>query len=450
MEKNIEITSQYYDFIQSIILIFKMNILLKQKENLIRELEIYEQFKQTSDIKASRNLLQKLSESLENNKKRLRYLKEDYYKQKAHYDQITEQLTEYESNIQELTNLKKQCFSHINKITREMSGNSTVIKESLAEIKGIDDNSTNAQKIRALQKKAKEAQIEIRELNSKIGEINLKYEEFKPIYQSYKDDYENLIKIINSDTSKIEDLQLRINEEIKKSDTVSLEKYNAIDLNSIRTSQEIEVDLKNTTSELNSIIIPNNYIDSNNPEDLSLSIKYLNQISNTLKALENDISLSVEKSDLDEIFESFQKLERILLDLEIIINGFLAEINLEIKFQILLSSDNKTFNIQLLFTRTNNNSLNFDELTTPEKIFFIIVWYISTEIQLNSKNIIFSNLFIPSIYNKAGSIFRTIRKILPLFESEKLPHVNLIFILSNLEMKKDIKNLEIITIQESE
>ena len=70
------------------------------------------------------------------------------------------------------------------------------------------------------------------------------------------------------------------------------------------------------------------------------------------------------------------------------------------------------------------------------------------EIQVKNDNIIFSNLFIPSIYNKAGSIFRTIRKILPLFENEEdLSPFNLIFILSNLEMKKEIKNLKMITIQ---
>ena len=108
------------------------------------------------------------------------------------------------------------------------------------------------------------------------------------------------------------------------------------------------------------------------------------------------------------------------------------------------------FYIRSHFTRNNKEQITFDELTTPEKIFFIIICYISIEIQLKNKNIVFSNLFIPSNYNKAGSIFRTIRKILPLFESEDFAEFNLIFILSNLEMKKEIKNLKIITIQENE
>ncbi|GAG03919.1 unnamed protein product, partial [marine sediment metagenome] len=84
---------------------------------------------------------------------------------------------------------------------------------------------------------------------------------------------------------------------------------------------------------------------------------------------------------------------------------------------------------------------------TPEKIFFCIVFYISIKIHINIENIIFSNLSIPSKYNKAGSILRTIRKILPVFEREEvLSKFNLIFIISNLEMKKEIKNLKIINI----
>ncbi|MFW9987862.1 MAG: hypothetical protein ACFFC3_04340, partial [Candidatus Odinarchaeota archaeon] len=87
--------------------------------------------------------------------------------------------------------------------------------------------------------------------------------------------------------------------------------------------------------------------------------------------------------------------------------------------------------------------------TTPEKVFFIIVFYISIKLHTKSKNIILSNISILTKYNKAGSIYRTIRKILPLFEKDDiLLGFNLIFILSNLELKKEIKNLKIKTIQE--
>jgi len=449
MEKNIEIISQYYEFIQSMILIFKLNTLIKNKEQLSKELEITERFKQSSDIKAITNLLQKLNESMDGNKKKLKYLEEDYFQRKNQYDQFAKQKEDFMSRIQALTKIKKGCFSQINIITREMSGNLINQKEKSEGIVEIDNNLTNAQKIKALQKKAKEAQIEIKELNSKLGEVNLRYEEFNPLYQTYKQDYNNLIEIIKNDANKIEDLQFKLREEIKESEKDTYQIYDKMDLKSIRSKQEIEEAIKNTTSELKSILIPNNLIDSQNPEDLSLMIKKLNHINNTVSALEKDGRLNMGESELEEIFKSFQKLEMVISDLEHLVNIFSAKINLKSHFQVLLSDNNKNFYVQSSFTRNNKEQLTFDELTTPEKIFFIIICYISIEIQLKNNNIIFSNLFIPSNYNKAGSIYRTIRKILPLFESDDFVEFNLIFILSNLEMKKEIKNLKVITILEN-
>jgi hypothetical protein len=84
-------------------------------------------------------------------------------------------------------------------------------------------------------------------------------------------------------------------------------------------------------------------------------------------------------------------------------------------------------------------------LTTPEKIFFIISFFISVKILFNSKNIIFSNLFILPAYNKGGSIYRTIRKIIPLFETEEnLSNVRITLLMSNLKLNKDIEKLKII------
>ncbi|MCK4286030.1 MAG: hypothetical protein KAX18_07495 [Candidatus Lokiarchaeota archaeon] len=450
MEKNIEVVSQYYEFIQSMILILQYITLLKNKEQLSKELEITERFKQSSDIKAITNLLTKLSKSMDNNKKKLKYLEEDYYQRKNQFDHFTKQIHDYSSRIQELTNLKKNCFSQINKITREMSGNLINQKEKSEGIVEIDNNLTNAQKIRALQTKAKEAQIKIKTLNSELEELKLRLEEFDPLYQTYKQDYNNLIEVIKSDANKIEDLEIKLRKEIKESEKDTYQDYEEFDVKPIRSKQEIEQEITNTTLELQSLSIPNNLIDSQNPEDLSLMIEKFNQINNTVNTVEKDIRFSKKESELEEIFESFQNIEIIISDLEHLINIFLSKINLESHFQVLLSDNNEMFYIRSDFTRNNKEQITFDELTTPEKIFFIIICYISIEIQLKNNNIVFSNLFIPSNYNKAGSIFRTIRKILPLFESEDFAEFNLIFILSNLEMKKEIKNLKIITIQENE
>jgi hypothetical protein len=92
--------------------------------------------------------------------------------------------------------------------------------------------------------------------------------------------------------------------------------------------------------------------------------------------------------------------------------------------------------------------LSFTELTTPEKVFFLIILCISIQINLNFENIVFSNLILPNEYNKRGSIYRTLRKIIPVFEKENsLMSINLVFVISNLEMKKSIENLKIITIE---
>jgi hypothetical protein len=417
---------------------------------LTKELEITERYKQSSDIIAITDLLQKLDESMDGNKKKLKYLEEDYIKRKNQKDQFTITIDDHNSRIQELTKLKKDCFSLINKITREMSGNPISQKEKSEGMVEIDDNLTNAQKIKALQKKAKEAQFETRVLSLKLDEVKLRYEEFNPLYQTYKQDYQKLNKLIKNDANKIEALQVKLKEKIKANNKDSYPKYEKIDFKSIRSKQEIEEEIKNTNSELKSITIPNELIDSQNPRDFSRIIERLNQINDTASVMENSVKLSKNESELEMIFESFQKLEIIINDLEDLINIFSSKINLQSRIQVLLSDNNKKFYIRLSFTRNNKEQITFGELTTPEKIFFIIICYISIEIQLKNNNIVFSNLFIPSNYNKAGSIFRTIRKILPLFESDDFLEFNLIFLLSNLEMKKEIKNLSVITIHENE
>ena len=111
------------------------------------------------------------------------------------------------------------------------------------------------------------------------------------------------------------------------------------------------------------------------------------------------------------------------------------------------SEDNQEFSIKIQFNRSKKEVIEFSDLTTPEKIFFILTFFIIIQVHLNAEWIIFSNLFIESKYNKRGSIFRTIKKILPLFESDlRLNKHNLLFILSNLEMKEEIENLNIINI----
>ena len=133
-----------------------------------------------------------------------------------------------------------------------------------------------------------------------------------------------------------------------------------------------------------------------------------------------------------------------------VINKFLPKINLRSQFKIIVNNNIKNFFIDIKFLRSDKEQVDFDNLTTPEKIFFIIVFYISIKLHVRYENIIFSNISILNKYNKAGSIYRTIRKILPIFKKDhSLSKFNLIFIMANLELKKEIKNLKVNTIKES-
>ena len=133
------------------------------------------------------------------------------------------------------------------------------------------------------------------------------------------------------------------------------------------------------------------------------------------------------------------------------INKFVIKINLKVHYQILVSNDLEDLFINTEFIRLNKESLVFEELTTPEKIFYVISFYISFKIQIESKFIVFSNLFIPKTFNKRGSIFRAIQRILSVIEEDKsLNKYVFIFIISNLEMKKPINNLKIIKVEKSD
>ena len=451
MKKNIDIISQYSEIIESAISILKFNSLIQKRDDYLKELEIMEEYKRSSDTAAILDLLNKLNKSIEDNKKKLRYIEEDYFQRKNQIDQINETIKNYEINVRDLTSQKKEFFSQINKITREMSGSSSTVKEESKEFPEIDDNLTNAQKIKAFQRKARDAQSEINELNLKIGEIKLKFNELNPLYEIYKQDYEKLRDLIKADEKRVEEFQAELRENKLENRNNFYKNLKVDDLKSVRSKQEIEFDLKKTEEELKIISIPEDLYDQKNPEDLSGIVKKLNEIINFLKDPKNKLKIEKNEDNIVEIFESFQRIETKIDELESLINKFLHEINLKSNFRIHLNSDKQSFYIKIGFIRNNRERITFKELTTPEKIFFIITYYISMEIQVKNDNIVFSNLFIPSIYNKAGSIFRTIRKILPLFENERnLASFNLIFILSNLEMKKEIKNLKAITIQANE
>ena len=183
------------------------------------------------------------------------------------------------------------------------------------------------------------------------------------------------------------------------------------------------------------------------PGDLSSIIAKLSELDENIKNHESEIIINVNENEISECFEQFRKFEILINEIAFFINKFLPEINLKSQFRILISRDDKEFFIDIKFIRNDKERVNFDELTTPEKIFFIVVFYISVKLHIRNEKVIFSNVSILSKYNKAGSIYRTIRKILPIFEmDDALLKFNLVFIISNLELQKEIKNLKIKTL----
>jgi len=442
--KNIETVSQYTQTIELLILQFKLNLILKLKENFLNEIEIRRELQKSSDFTASSDLLNKLNESLVINKKKLEYLEEDYFKHRNQIDQFKITLDSLRLKVEKLTKQKKEYFSNINKITREMGGNSNNQEHKLEDNLDFDENLTNSQRIRALQKRARETQNEINRINSRFSKTKLKYEEFRPLFETYEQDYQRIIEMIELDEKKISELESKLELKINISrNSMPLDK---IKLQSIRTIQEIENDIKEADSEIK--VISFQGID---PKNFNKCTNKIKEFDKFLSDNGSEIKIDKNVGELKGIFKAYQKFEIIVDELESIINKFLVEVNLKASFRLLLSKDNQKFIIQLNFIRNNKESIDFNELTTPEKIFFVIILYISFELQIDKHNIIFSNLIIPVEFNKAGSIFRTIRKIIPIFEKEKnFGKFNLIFIFSNLEMKKEVKNLKIIKIQKQE
>jgi len=450
MEYNLETFSGFNSLTEALLKIFRYIFLTQKKIQLSEELELSKLYKKSSDLASIIDLIKKLDEAIIKNSKELNYLEEDYFQQKNQVDQIKKELRNYDLQIRDLNETKKECFSQINRITRQIEGSLNDYKNDSIVKLGISVNLTNAEKIRALQKKAKDAQYEIKQIRSRINETKVKLENLTPHYEIYKNDYEELLEIIKKDEKKIN--EVKTNYEIKRKDNIDSpdEEPENLILKPVRPSVEIEDEIGKTILELDKISIPEDTFNIHNLSDLTLIIEKLREFDNTLKISSDKINISTNEKEVAKSFENFKTFEIIINDLEILLNNFLKEIHLEIIYQLVVSNDNMAFLIQTKFIRNYKEKVNFEGLTTPEKIYFIIAFFLSIKILLKSENILFSNLFIPNIYNKGGSIYRTIRKILPIFEpNDNLTNFKLIFLMSNLELKKEIENLKVIKVEES-
>jgi DNA repair exonuclease SbcCD ATPase subunit len=442
---NTDLIVQYSNLVLKTNKILIYNQFLRNKEQLNKELKLSKIKSKSSDVAAKTDLLNKLNSSLTQRNEQLKYLEEDYYRLKNQRDQVQGTIDEYKSQIMDLNKRKKEYFNQINKITREIDDPNQDLKKD-----GMK-NVSMSKRIKSLQNQAKEAQFEINQIKKKLNESNLKYQEVNPKYEKIENDYQKLKDALKEDENRIITLKNELKEKAKERDS-EFEEYDFSKLNEIKPSHEIEGEINLISEEISKLI--DNMDESFNkkkPDDFSGVIKEASAIKDLLKKSRDKIIISENQAQVTNKIEELRKLETLMKELEAILNVFLFEINLKSNFLLMLNDDNKNFSIYVRYIRTNKKEyVNFDSLTTPEKVFFIVTLYISIHICLDSKNITFSNLFVPSNYNKRGSIYRTIRKILPLFESkESLKNINLIFILSNLEMKEPIENLKVISIEKT-
>lgn len=447
VEYNLEIFAEFNKIIEIILLTFRYVYLSERKKQLILELEFAEKNKKSSELSAIVDLINKLKESIKINQSKLNYIKEDYFQRKNQIEQIKVNLAISEENIQELNQIKKKCFSQINRITRQIEG-STTNQENDSMLKlGIDDKQTNAEKIRALQKKAKETQYEINQIKLRSKQIKEELEKLTPHYDIYKNDYEEILETIKDDENRIRVLQKEYENEIEANNETQIEEIKDLLETPVRSSIEIKEEISRVNSEFEAISIPEDFLSADNSSNLRVVLGKLREIDDILISSDEKISIHRNEEEMANIFEKFNIFESAIRDFEGILNEFLKEINLEINLLLVINHTNTSFFLKTEFIRNNKEKAKFKDLTTPEKIFYIISFFISTGVLLGHDNIFFSNLFIPNIYNKSGSIYRTIRRILPLFETnDKLNKYKLIFLLSNLELKKEINNIKVIKV----
>ncbi len=449
VENNLEIYLKFSKNIEILYTLYKLIYFSAKKKILYRELELSKIRKSSSDLLATTDLMKSLTESINNNKVKLTYLKEDYFQQKNQIDKIKKDLTTYETLIQEQSQKKKNCFNQINQITRQLEGSKTENEDDSFLRLGIDTNLTNSEKIRALQKKAKDTQYEINKIRLRSKQSQAEFEELSPNYEIYRNDYEEILEAINKEEKRLRQVQKIFENELRENKDVKFGETEESLSRPIRPSLEIEQEIINVESELDNLSFPANLNKKNLPSNVPVMIKKFKEIDTILRDNDEKINISAIEEEIEEIFEHFRIFENIIKDIEYITNKFLKAIQLRIQFNLVTNQMNTAFLIKTDFTRNYKNRVNFENLTTPEKIFFIISFFISFKVLVNSKNIIFSNLFILPAYNKGGSIYRTIRKIIPLFETdEKLSDVSVILLMSNLELKKNIEKLKIIKVNE--
>jgi hypothetical protein len=420
----IQIIERYCDLTQYFNQSLQLRIFSKENENLEKVLEIRKKIDKKPNLKDTTDEIEDLNNLILEKYQTLNYLEEDFIKQKMKKDRFSKSINSLQAKLKNLNLQKEKLIKNINVLTGDNEAS-----------RDTDNELTDSQKILKLQQQIRDYNYEMKKINENIEEESAEFREFKLNFSIIEEDYKLLESTIDDYDSKLNKLKKELAEDI---DT-ELEVFEMSDL--LKSHNEIIKSIQDNNLKIKNIQ-KHKFFDKNQSDALSPIYEELTNIKSNLT--KNKINFS--KGDIEKSVDFYQNIKSKIIKLEEIINKFLMQIYLKYSLEITIKDNKNLFVQQKFFQIRKKTTLNFKELTTPEKIFFLIVLDISLRILFNKK-IIYSNLFLPVIYNKHGSIVRTLRKIIPIFEREtELQNFNLIFILSNVEMKEKIKNLEVIKI----
>ncbi len=265
---NLKILNNYAEEVQQFTIILQYHTLLKKKSALERERKLSSYKGTTSELVSKTDLLNKLNEAVATNKKKIKFLEQDYFNAKNQRDQISSTITLYNTQINDFTKQKKEIFNQINKITREIDDpiSKNVALDKNPSIGENQENLTKTKRIQNLQKQAGNIQREVNQLTSKINESKLKFNDLSPIFEKLENDYQNLLKIITNDEDRVK----RISEDLKSNLIQKDESFKDMELSDfglIRPVNQIEDEILTVNLEL---------------ERLKSSVSSLNKESNDI------------------------------------------------------------------------------------------------------------------------------------------------------------------------
>jgi len=407
--------------------------LLREKDLIKKKLDLNKVINNSEENLETYEEIINLEIVLRNNKNVIKFLNEDYNYLKNQRDKIKNEINDYDLNINSLNEKIKENKEKIHGITNDMNGKLDLEKEETSK----------SERIQILQRQIRDFKFKIKQNRSQLNEIQLQLDNITPKLEILKKNYNFLLNSINKTTNEISkhksDLMVKLFDEVDD---------RLIELEWLNTTDELNENLKVVDNNLKRISATLNIPLNQTQLDLSNLIKEMKKIEEIILIKQDKLEISYPHHVIIEAINSFREIEKLIRNLENILNKFLIQINLKCFFDIVINEEKTSFKISLNFIRSKE-TVKFTELTTPKKIFSVITFYLSIKILLKNYNIIFSNFFLPDEYNKRGSVYRTIAKILPVFETDnELKDFNLIFIVSNLEMKKPIENIKIVNIDE--